>query len=268
MLKLGMRGGEVERWQHFLVGQGLLQLADGDFGPLTEAATKKFQRSQRLHADGVVGNLTLRKALDWGFDATGYEETSDTKRDGSISWPKRPTNIKPLTRGARKQMLGTFSFEPAPTKKNAERIVVDPSWVRQNIIRLDVGEYLGHVWRMGSIKVKTVRFHKVVAPHFLDLLKELRRRRLLDRIFSWDGDYYPRFVRGSTSTLSNHSFGSAFDINRQQNGLGVVPAGVGEHGSVREIVPVANAHGFFWGGHYRHRKDGMHFEFVGTPRTS
>jgi hypothetical protein len=37
--------------------------------------------------------------------------------------------------------------------------------------------------------------------------------------------------------------------------LGTMPALRGEHGSVRELVPLANAHGFYWGGHFS-RRDG------------
>jgi hypothetical protein len=36
---------------------------------------------------------------------------------------------------------------------------------------------------------------------------------------------------------------------------------------VRELVPIANQHGFYWGGHFRYNKhtdqsDGMHFEWA------
>jgi hypothetical protein len=41
-----------------------------------------------------------------------------------------------------------------------------------------------------------------------------------------------------------------------------MPPIVGEKGSVRLLVPLANKFGFFWGGHYRNRKDGMHFELA------
>ena len=71
----------------------------------------------------------------------------------------------------------------------------------------------------------------------------------------------PRFVRGSRTILSNHSFGTAFDINVPWNLLGSVPALVGQKGSVRELVPIANQNGFYWGGHFP-RKDGMHFSIA------
>lgn len=61
------------------------------------------------------------------------------------------------------------------------------------------------------------------------------------------------------NALSNHSFGSAFDINFVDNQLGDVPAFCGQRGSVRELVAAAHAAGVFWGGFFG-TKDGMHFE--------
>ena len=55
----------------------------------------------------------------------------------------------------------------------------------------------------------------------------------------------PRFVRGSTTSLSNHAFGSAFDINVPFNRLGARPALVGQKGSVRRLVKTAHRHGFY-----------------------
>jgi hypothetical protein len=50
------------------------------------------------------------------------------------------------------------------------------------------------------------------------------------------------------------------DINVAWNGLGRQPAFVGQKGSVRELVPAAEKHGFYWGGFFASRPDGMHFE--------
>ncbi len=66
-----------------------------------------------------------------------------------------------------------------------------------------------------------------------------------------------RLVRGSTTTISNHSWGTAIDItidgdldmrgdNRVQFGLTL-------------IAPIFNRHGWFWGAGFR-TEDGMHFE--------
>jgi hypothetical protein len=57
VLRRGMRGPDVAAWQRVL---GLTD--DGVFGPLTEAATKRFQESNGLAPDGVVGPLTRAAA--------------------------------------------------------------------------------------------------------------------------------------------------------------------------------------------------------------
>ena len=72
---------------------------------------------------------------------------------------------------------------------------------------------------------------------------------LSERILTFEGSYNARFIRGSRTKLSNHPFGSAFDINARWNGLGAFPALEGQEGSVRELINIANEHGFFWGGH-------------------
>jgi hypothetical protein len=60
--------------------------------------------------------------------------------------------------------------------------------------------------------------------------------------------------------LSNHAFGSAFDINAALNPLGAEPALPGTPGCVYDMVRIAHDHGFYWGGHFSKRRDGMHFE--------
>jgi putative chitinase len=57
-LRRGSKGDDVKRMQAKL---GLV--ADGDFGPGTEAALKKWQSANGLTADGVAGPKTLAKLL-------------------------------------------------------------------------------------------------------------------------------------------------------------------------------------------------------------
>jgi hypothetical protein len=113
---------------------------------------------------------------------------------------------------------------------------------------------------LGPSAPQGMRFHRKAAAQLAGLWSEWESSGLLDRVISYQGSFVPRFIRGSTSVLSNHAFGSAFDINAPENGLGVRPALVGQRGAVRELVPAAHRWGFYWGGHFGSRPDGMHFE--------
>ena len=66
-----------------------------------------------------------------------------------------------------------------------------------------------------------------------------------------------RFVRGSTTSISNHSWGTAIDITLagklDPRGDGLVQAGL------IPIAPIFNRHGWFWGAAFR-TEDAMHFE--------
>jgi len=58
-------GAGVVRLQHVLNTVGPASLAeDGQFGPKTEEAVKKFQGNQSLTADGVVGPRTWSALLN------------------------------------------------------------------------------------------------------------------------------------------------------------------------------------------------------------
>ena len=73
------------------------------------------------------------------------------------------------------------------------------------------------------------------------------------------GCYYPRFIAGTT-TLSNHAFGLALDINAVENQRGTV--GLIDRG----VVAIFQKWGFTWGGDWRYT-DPMHFELnsIRTP---
>jgi hypothetical protein len=60
-LKPGDTGAQVKLLQRALTSLGFSTgTVDGGYGPATEAATKSFQRSVGLKADGIVGPATLR----------------------------------------------------------------------------------------------------------------------------------------------------------------------------------------------------------------
>ena len=68
VLRKGMTGDDVERWQFFLVGQNHQLEVDGTFGGDTLNATSAFQTDNHLDVDGAVGSETLGCAMSLGFD--------------------------------------------------------------------------------------------------------------------------------------------------------------------------------------------------------
>jgi hypothetical protein len=63
MLRLGSTGQAVVEWQRVLGINGIDVTIDGQYGPLTEAATRQLQARLGITADGVVGPAT-RAALE------------------------------------------------------------------------------------------------------------------------------------------------------------------------------------------------------------
>ena len=63
LLKRGMNGMEVEALQQHLKDLGYLESVDGDFGPGTERAIKKFQEDFNLTTDGIVGSGTAGQVM-------------------------------------------------------------------------------------------------------------------------------------------------------------------------------------------------------------
>jgi peptidoglycan hydrolase-like protein with peptidoglycan-binding domain len=253
-LRQGARGALVRAWQSFLLGQKLDPGGlDGDFGDKTVAATMAFQEREGLAADGVAGRQTLMRAMALGFEL--IEEPAADKTGSN--YPPRP-DFPPLTgTAARQSVFGAFQFVAAPVEGNRERIRILGDWEQKNIVMVPVPQLRA---ALGPKAPSGMQFHRLAAKQLQGLWQDWENASLLDRIISFDGSFVPRFIRGSTTNLSNHSFGSAFDINASHNRLGTRPALVGELGSTRELVPLANKWGFYWGGHFGTRPDGMHFE--------
>lgn len=253
-LRIGSKGEAVERWQFFLRGVGLyFGEVDGIFGEVTKDATEDFQRRHGLMDDGVAGNRTIGEAMRVGFDALTDEKDAPEVAD----LPLKPAFSR-LDLGGRERAFGKYPYVAAPVPGNPEAIRIESTWMADNIVVVEIPQLRAIKGAPASGKVQ---FHEKVAPRVAELFDEWERASLMGNVLTYGGSFVPRFVRGSRTTLSPHAHGSAFDINVAWNGFGAVPAAVGARGSVRELVPIANELGFYWGGHFT-KRDGMHFELA------
>lgn len=254
VIKKGDNNDYVGDWQAFLRGEKLyFGKIDDDFGGLTEEATKKFQRKYKLKDDGEVGEFTYRKAISLGYHSSQII-VSVTNNDNV---PPKP-NFLPITGNAtRAKLFGEIEFISAPTKDNPEGIKITNGFESNHIVKVD----LPALSKATGGKYGAMRWHKDCEYQLVKFFERLEKENLHTKILSYAGAFYPRFIRGSRTQLSNHSWGTAFDCNVPQNGLGKKPAMIGEKGCLREIVPIANEYGFYWGGHFT-RMDGMHFEIA------
>jgi hypothetical protein len=78
-----------------------------------------------------------------------------------------------------------------------------------------------------------------------------------------DWGYCFRNIRGDVGKLSNHSSGTAIDLNATKHPLGKI--GTFPNEKVPMIRALAKKYGLIWGGDYKNRKDEMHFEIALPP---
>jgi peptidoglycan hydrolase-like protein with peptidoglycan-binding domain len=253
ILRIGSEGEAVRRWQQFLIGHAFFAgPVDGLYGPRTDRATRRFQTGAQLDVDGCVGPLTYAAALCSGFDAGFVDPQGGTS---GVEWPPRPVFSAIVSNEERATLFGSFVYERIKPNRDEIRILDD--WESQNIVTAVIPQLVSVE---GAPAKGRIRIHGRVAEQTIALFDVWEKDGLSKLVLSWGGSFVPRFVRGSTATLSSHAWGSAFDINVPWNRLGCVPALRSQKGSVRELVKRANELGFYWGGHFQGRADGMHFE--------
>jgi len=162
--------------------------------------------------------------------------------------------VKPCDEAKRKKLLGDFKWEKTG---NGDAIRILGGWDTKNIVTIDCPQ----LTRIGNKVSGRVTLHKAIAPQFRRFFELVEQLGLLGRVITWDGAFNPRLIRNSNTTRSSHAWGGAFDINAGWNGYGDTPAAAGARGSVRELVGIAEACGFGWGGWWSGKyTDGMHFE--------
>jgi D-alanyl-D-alanine carboxypeptidase-like protein len=140
--------------------------------------------------------------------------------------------------GSAGDAVGSYSYSVL----GGGRIAPQPSWVSSHISTQVMPV-------IGSMTCNTAMF-----PQLRAALNEIVADGLASTIHpsQYGGCYVPRFIAGTT-TLSNHAFGLAFDVNVPENLRGTV-------GLInRQVVSIFQKWGFTWGGTW-HFTDPMHFE--------
>lgn len=243
-LRVGSKGMAVKELQHFL-NNYVTCAADGHFGLKTAACVTHVKTKMGIRpASPVVDEQVWKNFAFAGLDLSsdGLDSPNGAEKDQAFG---------PLDYSVRNAVPG------GPVK-----IVND---FRSRIKRVEIPQLEGVY---GATRDGLMYWHEDYVDNVTGFFEAVEWAGLKDLIISYAGSWGARFVRGSTRTLSSHAYGTAFDINAPQNWIKARPASVGRKGSVRELVPIAEAYGFMWGGDFR-RRDGMHFEismqFATTP---
>lgn len=251
-LRVGLSGEDVRAWQNFLRGQGHLDVvADGIFGNGTATATQRWQAAHGIVADGLVGQESRTAA---SAENGAVEEPPVPLIETIPGPPPFPPLVGTMARAA---VFGSFHYVPAPVPGNPEAVRIDDGWDRRNIVQVHLPQLAGVP---GAPQSCSVSFHRLAQAKLQELFAAWEAAGLMSHVETWDGSWAPRFIRGSRVTLSNHAYGSAFDVNARFNPLGTKPH-LGR-GTTVPLVEIANSLGWFWGGHFSTRPDPMHFEIA------
>lgn len=160
-------------------------------------------------------------------------------------------------------IVGTVRWKPTSTAKGSPITLLD-DWEQKNLVSATIPQLQGvldaRTDKPGDKFKGQVKFYKPAMPQLLRAFAEIEEQGLAGLILSYAGTFYPRLKRGSSTSPSNHSFGTAIDINSEWNGFKQKPAKQGAKGSVILLVPIFEKYGFEWGGNWSSTPDGMHFE--------
>lgn len=136
------------------------------------------------------------------------------------------------------------SYNGYPASKDPAEIKIKSYQIKGTALKLRCAESVGPL-----LAAFASEFHELIEP--------------LDQGALDDWGYCYRMVRGTTDKMSNHSSGTAIDLNASKHPLAKIGTFPAE--KVPMIRALAKKYGLKWGGDYKSRADEMHFEVEVTP---
>jgi hypothetical protein len=242
------RHEDVALVQSVLVARGYTAIgrASGICSDSTVAAIRAFQSGFLRHPDGLVdpGGTTWRHLAATFTGATNQPPVAA----GSITRPvPRPApgsinaGLTAVENDFMQQKLG------APLAGGYSTLCQTPTdpRLRRNIVTDTVGPF-----RVTGLVPAVLSLKAVM----MDIASE---QPTVYRVLGTAGMLCCRRVRGSTTAISNHSWGTAIDLTL--NGVLDAYGDDSVQYGLTLIAPLFNRHGWYWGAAFR-KEDGMHFE--------
>jgi LysM repeat protein len=310
------RGNQAEDWLEYFQ-KGYVAVPDDKnkagtgTGTSTETGTGAYTGTYTVRAGDTLGKIAakldttvaelakLNDIKDVNVIYTGQklivpgDHQSGSRPDDSVTNSQNNDNVSVKYKEIHHDALyGDINYKNLKNKKGdyIYEVEVDPKWVKENITTISVPKEL-----QSALGYKEMKIHKLAVPNWEKVFELLQKeykdgKTYADLIETCGGVYYPRHIKGSNKPipevgLSNHSFGSAIDINankkekvniRNKDGtIKTVEMDVYQQSYNNKIDVSINTHltnyilyknvfepaGFGWGAYYTSAKpDGMHFE--------
>jgi hypothetical protein len=243
------RPDDVVLVQNLLLARGYTTLgaANGICGDGTVQAILAYQAGYLRKPDGVIDpGGTTWKHLSASYSGTTTTAPADS---GSLTRPvPRPAaesinvGLAAVSNGYMLNKLGAplvgGGYTPQCQQPTNPRL-------RRNLVLDTVGPF-----RVTGLVPAVLSLKAVMA----DIQTE---QPAVYRVLGTAGMLCRRLVRGSTTSISNHSWGTAIDLTID----GVLDAYGDDkvQQGLTLIAPIFNRHGWYWGAAFR-KEDGMHFE--------
>lgn len=197
--------------------------------------------------------------------STKSKDYTDTGKTGTLEWNKKGENNEVITERGKLWKIIYADLGPCPTsaQANASMKSIEVKTRDEN----------------GVLKMRKIRVHKAAVGTVKRIFEDIYNQtnfKILSGIYEIGG-FNHRFVRGSTTTLSQHSWGSGIDINPSKNPMKGSKSGhvntmtdtnnndIEMRTVNHKVVKIMAKYGYGWGGCY---SDYMHFSCKTYTKTN